>query len=188
MNPRRSALHGRPARGGRPALRAVIAAALVAAAVGLAGCTPGPAPKLTPTPLFTSEADAFKAAEQVYRDYVDAANAQQNGDQSAEPQRYLAGAALNEDIKSTRDFEKSGLKITGTSNIRYFRAQSYDAKSGGVESLACLDVSQSRVVNSAGADVTPTNRSPLVGLAIGMSPDKKGLKIVSFSPSDAPCQ
>lgn len=169
-------------------LRAGVGVVLVAAAVSLAGCTPGPAPKPTPTPLFTSEAEAFKAAEQVYRDYVDAGNAQQNGDQSADPQQYLAGVALDDDVKSVRDFEKSGLKITGTSTIKYFRAQSFDTKSEGVESLACLDVSGSRVVNAAGVDVTPTNRQALVGLSVRMSPDKDGLKIVSLAPNDQSCQ
>ncbi|GAA4489413.1 hypothetical protein [Microbacterium panaciterrae] len=193
MIPRHSPLDvssGRTGRGRRSAgpIRAAIATALIAATIGLAGCTPGPAPKPTPTPLFTSEADAFKAAERVYRDYVDAANAQQNGNASSRPQQYLAGAALDDDLKSIRDFEKSGLQIKGTSTIKYFQAQTYDARSDGVESLACLDVSQSRVVNSAGADVTPTNRPALVGLSVRMSPDKSGLKIVSLAPSDQSCQ
>lgn len=169
-------------------MRAGVVATVIAASVGLAACTPGPVPQPTPTPLFTSEADAFKAAEQVYRDYVDAANAQQNGEPSVDPQQYLAGAALDDDVNSVREFEKSGLKITGTSSIKYFRPQSYDANSDKVESLACLDVSQSRVVNSAGLDVTPTNRKALVSLSVRMSPDKSDLKIVLIAPSDKPCQ
>ncbi|MFB7844319.1 hypothetical protein [Microbacterium sp. NPDC056052] len=173
MNPRRSAL---------------ITTAVVAAVIALAGCTPGPAPTPTPTPLFASEAEAFKAAEQVYRDYVDAANAQQNGAVDVDPQKYLAGTALADDVRSVRDFEKSGLKITGTSMIKYFRAQSFEPKSDGVESLACLDVSQSRVVNSAGVDVTPNNRQSLVGLSVRMAPDRSGLKIVSLIPNELSCQ
>ena len=189
MNRRRRALLPWPLlrRRAAPALRFGIAAAVVAVSVGLAGCTPAPAPKPTPTPLFASKAEAFKAAEQVYRDYVDAANAQQNGNPDADPQQFLAGTALDEDIDSVRQFDESGLRVTGTSIIRSFRAQLYDPQSNEVEGLACLDVSRSRVVNAAGADVTPASRPAWVGLSVHMSPRKSGLKIVSIDSNDKSC-
>ena len=171
-----------------PRRSALLTTAVVAGVIGLSACTPVPTPEPTPTPLFASEAEAFKAAERVYRDYVDAANAQQNGAMDVDPQEYLAGAALADDVRSVRDFEKSGLKITGTSAIKYFRAQSFEPKTDGVESLACLDVSQSRVVDSAGVDVTPNNRQSLVGLSVRMAPGRSGLKIVSLAPNELSCQ
>lgn len=190
MKPRSTALATPAGRAGPLAgtLHAGIAAVLISAAIGLAGCTPDPAPQPTPTPLFASEAEAFTAAEQVYRDYVEAANAQQNGDANADPQRYLAGAALDDDVRSVRDFEKSGLKIVGQSTVKSFSAESYNTKSERVQSLACLDVSQSRVMNSAGVDVTPTDRPGLVGLSVAMTPDRRGLKIVLLAPNEQSCR
>lgn len=189
MNPRRSAFLLRAFLGRRaaPALRFGIATAVVAVSVGLAGCTPATAPKPTPTPLFASKAEAFKAAERVYRDYVDAANAQQNGNPDADPQQFLAGTALDDDTDSVRQFDESGLRVTGTSSIRSFRAQFYDPQSNEVRGVACLDVSQSRVVNAAGADVTPAARPAWVGLSVHMSPRKSELKIVSLDSNDESC-
>ncbi len=47
--------------------------ALVLAAAVTTGCAPTPEPT-EPTPLFTSEDEAFAAAEETYRAYVDALN------------------------------------------------------------------------------------------------------------------
>lgn len=155
--------------------------------VVLGGCTPGPAPKPTLTPMFTSEADAFKAAEQVYRDYVDAANAAQNGDKSASPKKYLAGTAFDEDVQSDRDFEAAGLRITGQSTVKSFEAKEYDGRSQAVDAVACLDVSGSRVVNGAGQDVTPANRAPFASIKVRLVPGRDSLKIVKLAPSTDPC-
>lgn len=46
--------------------------AVVAALVS--GCAAEPTPEVTPTPTFTSDSDAFAAAEATYRAYVDALN------------------------------------------------------------------------------------------------------------------
>ena len=188
VNPLRSALHDRPSRGGRPALRAVVAAALVAAAVGLTGCAPGPAPKPTPTPVFTSEADAFKAAEQVFRRFVDAKNSAQNGEKAKDPQDFLAGAALEDDIQSLRDDEKSGTRIEGTSTVLSFLLKKFDAESRTVESVACLDISKSRLIAVDGTDVTPPNRPPKAALTIKTMPVRNEMRIFQISGSADACR
>ncbi|WP_295014034.1 hypothetical protein [uncultured Microbacterium sp.] len=192
MNPRRSAL-GIPSRGRRRAARAPragIASALVVAigvvAIGLAGCAPGPAPKPTPTPLFTSEADAFKAAEQVYRDYIESVNAHET-DPASDPQRYLAGGALEEDISSVRDQELSGKKIVGATEVALYRSESYDSASTTVKSFVCLDVSSSRILDANGNDITPQDRPPVVAVAVSMTLVSAAFKIVGMSASNEPC-
>lgn len=189
MNPRRSALHDRPSRGGRRALRAVVTAALVAAAVGLAGCTPGPAPKPTPTPLFTSEADAFKAAEQVYRDYVDATNDRNDGDKDAAPEAYMAGRALQDSLKATEARKAAGISLTGHFQVVDFQGGSSDLASGAVTIVAnvCVDVSGTKLIDGAGADVTPTERAKRVPIEVQFNEAKSGLKIYRAEASAKPC-
>ncbi|MGN8026224.1 hypothetical protein [Microbacterium sp. 22242] len=187
-SPGASSLSARRAARPSAALRTAIAATLVAAAVGLAGCTPGPAPKPTPTPLFTSEADAFKAAEQVFREFVDAKNAAQAGDESTDPQQFLAGPALEDDIQSVRDQQSDGTHIKGSTTVLSFSAKEFDPKSHSVKSAACVDVSKSRVINAEGQDVTPTDRSSNVALNIETLPVKAAMKIVRISGSAASCE
>lgn len=182
VNSRRSALHDRPSRGGRPALLAVVAAALVAAAVGLAGCTPGPAP----TPLFTSEADAFKAAEQVFRDYIESVNAE-NGNPSADSQKFLAGKALEDDIASVRDMQSSGKKIVGVTTVSGYKSESYVTESRTVASFACLDVSATRIVDANGNDITPKGRPPVVAVDVSMVLMSDEFKIVGMTASKESC-
>jgi len=171
MNPRRSVL---------------LTAAVVAAAIGLAGCTPGPAPTPTPTPLFTSEAEAFKAAEQVFRDYIDAANSAQD-DPSADPQTFLAGRALEDDIKSERDLDAAGHRITGRTVVTGYASASYDPDASTVKGRACLDVTNTQTLDAQGRDITKSSRAPVVAVDLTFAGIANSLKIVSIAPSKESC-
>ncbi|MFD6698637.1 MULTISPECIES: hypothetical protein [unclassified Microbacterium] len=164
-------------------LRAGIAVVLVAAAVGLVGCTPGPGPKPTPTPLFTSEAEAFKAAEQVYRDYVDAANANRNGIETPDSAKFLIGGALESSIDSARELHKQGLTLSGDIKLIWFSGVGYDSASSKVEANACVDVSGTRVKDSSGSDVTPASRPLTVPLNLQFDRSADGMLAVSSSMS-----
>ena len=194
MNPRRSAL-GIPSRGRRRAARAPragIASALVVAigvvAIGLAGCAPGPAPKPTPTPLFTSEADAFKAAEQVYRDYNDASNSRRDGKAGVDPQRFLAGQALEDDINARRSFEEKHLRVVGPNRVSSFDPIDYDQARGQVSANLCIDVTESHVVDEAGNDVTQPSRTGLVALHVILTEQRAHLAITSAIAGTHSCQ
>jgi len=172
MNPRRSAL---------------IITAVVAAVIGLAGCTPGPAPTPTPTPLFTSEAEAFKAAEQVYRDYVDAGNERRDGTAVADPQTFLSGQALEDDINAQRMLKEKHLRIAGPNRVRSFHAVDYDERRGQVSAELCIDVTESRVIDESGADTTPPNRPGLVALRVVLISQGEQLAITSAVPGEHAC-
>lgn len=192
MNPRHSPLDassGRTGRGRRSAgpIRAAIATALIAATIGLAGCTPGPAPKPTPTPLFTSEADAFRAAEQVVRDYVRAENELQGGDKGANPEQFLTGEALSEDIKSKRESTATGTRILGVSEIASFTGKVVEAGFSAVRASTCLDVSNTKIVDGNGNDITPTSRPTVVSLEVKLIPEGRALKIVAMTGGADPC-
>lgn len=172
MNPRRSPL---------------ITTAVVAAAIGLAGCTPAPVPEPTPTPLFASEAEAFKAAEQVFGQFVRAKNQAQNGDRNANSQQFLVGSALEDDIRAEREQGKSGIHIEGTSTVVSFSLKKFDTELRSVESVACIDVSKSRVVDANGEDSTPTNRQPIVAVTIKTMPLRTEMRIFEISGSADSC-
>lgn len=189
MNPRSSAHDVPPSGRGRPAwaLRAGVASALVAVVIGLAGCTPGPAPQPTPTPLFASEAEAFKAAEQVYRDYTDAGNAAHGGDLSANPEQYLAGAALEDEIAVQRQLETQKLVVVGSIRIISFAGTDFEPATSRVSARVCLDVKDARVIDSSGADVTPTARQEEGLLDLKFTRSGDGLVIVESKNSDRKC-
>ncbi|MDR2322851.1 MAG: hypothetical protein LBE60_14540 [Microbacterium sp.] len=158
----------------------------MATAVGLAACAPRPAPEPTPTPLFASEAEAFKAAEQVFRDYIEAVNAEES-DPASDPQRFLVGLALEEDISSVRDLEAAGQRIVGTTVVSKFDARSYASKSTTVSSFACLDVSATRVMDVGGNDVTSKDRPAVVAIKVSMTLVSKDFKIARMDASSEPC-
>ena len=189
MNPRSSA-HDVPSPGrSRPAwaLRTGIAAVLLGAAIGLSGCAPSPVPQPTPTPLFTSKADAFKAAEQVFERFVNAKNQMQSGEGTVDPQEFLAGAALEDDVQSARDEKAGGTRIVGVSTLIRFTPKEFDPESRAVKSTACLDISKSRVVDAQGHDVTSPTRQSVVALSIKTMPTQSTIKIFEISGSAEPC-
>lgn len=181
MNPRRSALPVRPLlrRRAAPAPRFGIASAVLAISVGLAGCTSAPAPKPTPTPLFASKAEAFKAAEQVYRDYTDASNERRDGTGGLDPQSFLAGQALEDDINAQRTFDEKHLKVIGPNRVASFHPVGYEEKRSQVEAELCIDVTSSHVRNDSGVDVTPSTRASEVALHVVMTGEGDHLVITS---------
>lgn len=181
MKPRSTALATPAGRAGPLAgtLRAGIAAVLISAAIGLAGCTPDPAPQPTPTPLFASEAEAFTAAEQVYRDYTDASNERRDGKADADPQNFLSGQALEDDINAQRTLRAKRLKVVGPNRVTSFRAFDYDQARGQIGADVCIDVTESRVLDDSGEDVTPSSRASLVALHVVMTQEHDRLQITS---------
>ncbi|MBS1907737.1 MAG: hypothetical protein JST33_14495 [Actinobacteria bacterium] len=152
----------------------------MAASVGLAGCAPSSAPKPTPTPLFTSEAEAFKAAEQVYRDYIDALNARNDGDGKREPEQYLAGKALENYVKSARDRDAEHVTLEGHTTITAFSEQSASISIDATKVIAtvCIDISETRVIGADGANMTPADRPSKAGFELTFSQTKSRLLIL----------
>lgn len=162
-----------------PLSRIVAAAIAGALIIAAAGCSPGPSPAPTPTPAFTDEADAFAAAEKVYRAYNDALNARRQGDVTADPQQYLTGAALEGDIEAMNSLVEWGLESTGNATVRSF--QGVEVRAGGqaatVSGLVCVDVSQVRVINASGEDVTPSARGEIVAQQVSFTGAPDGVLI-----------
>lgn len=136
-------------------------AVLALALTGCLGSTPEPTP--TPTAVFSSEEEAFEAAEATYRAYIDAVNAR-NADPRSEPdpQEFLIGSALDADIMSAQEMDQLGIHIDGSSVVQSVSLVSSEAAAGEVVIRACLDSTDARVLNDVGEDVTLPDRDPTV--------------------------
>lgn len=135
----------------------------------LAGCTPQPDPSPTPskTALFSSDAEAFKAAEETYRAYTDADNAQRRGEQD-DPQDYLIGDALEGYISGQRALHDAGLTLEGDVLLASFTGdpQSVEQDRRSLSAMVCLDLSKSTARSSSG-DPIP-DRPPVAAQKVEM--------------------
>lgn len=145
----------------------VLALAVAAAAtVMLAGCDGSPQPAET-TPLFGSEQEAFAAAEQTYRDYVEAGNARASDPSSeADPLTYLVGDALEAETASSAT--PSDVSTDGSIELLWFEVVDASPSYVRLSVESCLDLTRTRLLNANGEDVTPANRPDRVGIRAGL--------------------
>lgn len=165
-------------------------AGLAVASVALTGCLgPGPAPTPTPTAVFASEDEAFAAAEETYRAYIDAVNARRADPLSEpDPQSFLIGDALERDIDSERELDELGLKLVGPSIVRDVTGLSADSDVGSVTIAACFDSTDARVLNETGEDVTMADRDPTIMVQVSLEKLGQSLLIAQMSPLEGdPC-
>ncbi len=156
-------------RDGMPApRRALIAAVLLAALVTTAACapaTPDPAPSArTPTPL--SDADAFAAAEETYRAYVDALNAVDLSDPTTfEPVFALTtGDLRSESRRAFQNMHDDSWTVAGDSKATHVSANRREDEEVLLD--VCLDVSSVIVTDDAGSVVTSEDRRPIQALEV----------------------
>ncbi|MDA4893824.1 hypothetical protein PFZ55_43900 [Streptomyces sp. MS2A] len=169
----------------RSRARVALVAIAVGGAMALGACAPTPASDPTPTPLFASEEEAFAAAEATYRAYIDAANRERAGDRTADPQAFLRGEALEEAIDARRDLRERSVTLVGESAVHEVQGISAQLEgNGSVKSHLCLDVSDTSVLDSTGADITPSSRSPRILLAITFDPSRHSVPPLLISASE----
>ncbi len=146
------------------------AAALSAALLfALVACAPEEPAEPTPTPTsaFATEDEAFAAAEETYRAYVDALNAR-HADPAAKPDPtdYLIEDALEAELDTQRLLEEEGRAIVGTATVARFAGARASGNLAEIAAIVCLDVSESRLVDDNGIDVTPTDRPEVFALDV----------------------
>ncbi len=163
---------------------------VLAASVMLAttsGCTAPPEPEPTRTPLFATDEDAYAAAEEVYREYMEALDARSAGLPSPEPQDFLIGSAVEADIDGERFFDEQGLHLLGSMSIASFSGTS--AHRGGadasVSAFVCLNAANVRVIDADGVDVTPAERGDLVAQSVDFIQVGASLKIANETQASA---
>ncbi|MCK6080480.1 hypothetical protein KZX37_13495 [Microbacterium sp. EYE_5] len=144
----------------------------------LASCAPSATPTPTPSETgFASEAEAFAAAEETYRAYVDAYNGWITDERGQDPLALLAGQALVDETKNREELEEAGLHIRGSFQVSDFAGQSWT--SDQVQALVCLDLSGVRVETDAGEDTTPKDRSDANLLEVRFRAGADDIRIIS---------
>jgi hypothetical protein len=156
--------------------RLVAATAAVALVVGLAACQPEPQPSAS-GPVFASEEEAFAAAEETYRAYVDALNQVDLSD----PETFEAVYA----------WTTGELNATDRKNFSSWHADGYE-KSGDAVITAMtgaevrgLETSEPTVILDACYDVSGVDVRDGEGVSI-VSPDRPAVQSLSvtFAPAD----
>ncbi len=148
----------------RRATAAVLLA--LACALGATGCTPTPGPTASPSASgFASDDAAFAAAEATYRAYVDATNSRRSDPNSRpDPTDFLTSAAYNDEIETQRTLSERGWRISGETVLADIKRVAAD--SDHVQLEACLDASNTRVLDNAGVNVTPPDRAARLGIEL----------------------
>ncbi|MFD5215978.1 hypothetical protein [Microbacterium sp. NPDC058345] len=138
----------------------------------LAGCTPTPEPDPTPTEtaLFSSEEEAFAAAEETYRAYTDAVNATDLSDLSTIEPVYalLTDPAEAASRKNYSLYHAESVTRTGMTSFDRFTPFSYEDEL--VTARVCLDVSEVDLLNAEGVSIVPAGRSPRQAIELEMVP------------------
>jgi hypothetical protein len=166
-------------------LRRVALLAAAVAVCALPGCAAAPAPSPTPAPSFTSDEQAFAAAEATYRAYVDALNHVDLADPATfEPVYALTTGELNvSDRKNFSKWHSDQLTIVGDASVLSVSL----SKNGTDRILACYDVTAVDVLDADGASIVSANRPNIQALLITMSSAPStvtGLRIDRIEPAE----
>jgi hypothetical protein len=139
--------------------RPSFAVLILGLALAVAGCAAAPEPEPTPTG-FASEEEAFAAAEETYRAYVEAANRTDLSDpRTFEPLYELttdgALAAAREEFTM---MHAEGYTRKGESAVTLVSQRKADLEAAEVELDVCIDNSDVDVLDSGGTSVVSQER------------------------------
>lgn len=170
-----------------PSHRVVGAFCTLALSIGvLAACTPTPEPTPTPTALFSSDEEAYAAAEETYRAYTDATNKSSLADPTSFEAVYawLSGPAESAARENYSSFHAEEITRSGDSTFDSFTPISNADELVTVR--LCIDVSEVQLHDGAGNSVVPADRparQPLEVEFVG-GPTTTGLVIRSNIPAE----
>ena len=158
-------------------------------ALALAGCTTPDAVEPTPTPGFASEEEAFAAAEETYRAYVDALNEVDLSDPATFEAVYgwTTGDANAEARKTFTQMHADSWTVAGTSVASVVEPSPVDGESDVIELAICLDVSDVSLVNAEGNSMVSTERPDVQSMLITLETStatSTGMAINQFSGRD----
>jgi hypothetical protein len=170
------------------------AAVVVALALpALAGCESAPAPAPTTTtstgaPLFASDKEALAAATEAYAAYLKASDDSWSGG-STTREDFLSlstGEAHKDDVDANQLYEDRGWKPTGHATFDSMILQSSAMNSDGlweIRTYLCLDVTETAVIDAAGASVAPPQRPLRLPLEVAFTTKSKQQQNLLISES-----
>ncbi|MES2171526.1 MAG: hypothetical protein V4479_12525 [Actinomycetota bacterium] len=167
--------------------------ALAALTLLLTGCVPAdpivtPVPVPSATPLFATDADALKAAEDAYAAYLKVSD-QILADGGADPDRIDAvatPAVAKSDGVSFAKYRAQGLHAVGDIQFSGASLESYTptAYESVVRIYVCVDVSETDVVDTGGRSVIDPGRQAVTPFEIAFNPEP-GSSSLKVSSHDA---
>lgn len=164
---------------------------LVVTALLLSGCVASPEVEPSATPPFASDAEAFAAAEETYRAYVDALNQVDLSDPATFEAVYAwttgeANAAARE---SFSQMHADGWVVEGPSSFHGFHGVAYTPDIGEVTGNLCLDVSNVAVWDKDGGSVVPADRpnQRAVEVTFELDATLTGFAISESIATESPC-
>ncbi|MCR2800670.1 hypothetical protein QNO21_05005 [Microbacterium sp. zg-Y818] len=168
---------------------AVGAVASVLLVLALTGCVAEPEPAPTPTATgFASEAEAFAAAEETYRAYVDALNQVDLSDPDTFEAVYAwtTGELNASDRTSFSEWHAEGYEIRGTASVaQVVLAEFADGPSAQTVIEACYVISDVDVLNPAGDSVVARDRPPVQSLRVTLSPSESTRTMLALEAIEA---
>jgi hypothetical protein len=156
-------------------LRRIAVILALATVVGLsAGCQPEPAP--TPTaPVFASEDEAFAAAEETYRAYVDALNQVDLSDPETFEGVYewTTGEANAGARKTFTQMHADGWVVDGPTVIDLVEPSTEQPEDESVSLDICLNVRQVTLVDEQGESVVAPDRRDVQSMRADLLPSTR---------------
>jgi hypothetical protein len=164
--------------------------------VALTGCTPSAPPTATPTStaIFSSEDEALAAATDVYQQYNAAFDqALANGGEDMSGLRDLVTDEHFVELDKPGTIDSNGWHTEGSSSFSVKSVASYEAdtESAAISVNLCRDLSNVRVMDSAGLDVTPETWPAVVPLKVSFASSESNPKsflvstVASWSAQDS---
>lgn len=147
---------------------AAVAVALVLVVGMTTGCQPEPAPSPS-GPIFANEDEAFAAAEQTYRAYVDALNQVDLSDPETFEAVYAwtTGDANANERTTLSQMHADAWRISGTTAVAGFRGQSAElTEPAAVDAIICSDVSDVEVIDADGRSMVSDQRPDVYSLSV----------------------
>lgn len=172
---------------------AAVTLALALVGGALTACQPEPEPSPSASG-FATEAEAFAAAEETYRAYVDALNqVDLSNPETFEPvYAWTTGEANANERKSLSQMHADGWTVSGSTVIDSFHGDTADLDSPvGVHGTVCSDVSGIGVSDASGQSMVSADRPDVYALNVVFtesSATSTGLQIQSSNAiADGPC-
>lgn len=169
-------------------------AAGLAVVLLLAGCVPSD-PIITPepgpgaTPVFASDEEALAAATDAYAKYLKVSDeiTSDGGTGAERIAGFVSAPVFGDEQAAFKDYQERGLRTRGSSVVNETRLQQYLDDGDGTATVIvyiCVDVSNVRVINSLGDDVTPSDRPKLSPLEVEFEANDKEPLEMTISRSE----